>query len=87
MDSHDETSRVHGRKSSFSTANGDCATIDLQDDRVLIWDSKHPGGPVLEFTPSEYVAFWKGVLNREFDPPQDWVEQFDADRNAALSAS
>lgn len=78
------TSRATGRKSSFSTGNGECVTVDIRDDEVLIWDSKSPDGPVLTFTPDEYVAFWKGVMSREFDPPAQWVERFEhKPRNAS----
>lgn len=78
MASHNAASRAGGRKASFSDHNGSCVTVDIRDDHVLVWDSKEPGGPVLRFTPDEYVAFWKGVMNREFDPPAHWVERFDA---------
>ncbi|GGK85633.1 hypothetical protein Sme01_38820 [Sphaerisporangium melleum] len=63
-----------GRKSTFSTENGNCVVVAMQHDHVLVWDSKDPGGPALRFTPGEYVAFWRGVLNREFDPPADWLD-------------
>jgi hypothetical protein len=78
--SHNAASRAGGRKASFSDHNGECVTVDIRDDHVLVWDSKDPGGPALRFTPDEYVAFWKGVMNREFDPPAEWVERFDATR-------
>jgi hypothetical protein len=77
MASQNVASRAAGRKSSFSDHNGECVTVDIRDDQVLVWDSKEPDGPVLRFTPNEYVAFWKGVLNREFDPPREWIERFD----------
>ncbi|MFC4589204.1 DUF397 domain-containing protein [Sphaerisporangium corydalis] len=72
MPSPESTSRA-GKKSTFSTENGDCVVVDIQDDQVLMWDSKDPDGPALRFTPEEYVAFWKGVMNREFDPPPAWL--------------
>ncbi|GII75169.1 hypothetical protein Sru01_01510 [Sphaerisporangium rufum] len=62
-----------GRKSSFSTENGNCVVVDIKQDQVEVWDSKDPDGPRLCFTPEEYVAFWQGVLNREFDPPARWA--------------
>ncbi|HEX6470629.1 MAG TPA: DUF397 domain-containing protein [Streptosporangiaceae bacterium] len=77
MASHNAASRAAGRKSSFSDHNGECVTVDIQEDHVLVWDSKDPQGPVLRFTPAEYVAFWKGVMNREFDPPAQWIKECD----------
>ena len=72
------TSRATGHKSTFSSENGECVTVDIRPHEVLIWDSKSPDGPVLTFTPDEYVAFWKGVMHREFDPPREWVERFES---------
>jgi hypothetical protein len=77
MASRNTASRAEGRKSSFSDHNGECVTVDIQEDHVLVWDSKDPDGPVLRFTPNEYVAFWKAVMHREFDPPREWIERFD----------
>ncbi|GII82938.1 hypothetical protein Ssi03_09280 [Sphaerisporangium siamense] len=65
-----------GHKSSFSTENGNCVVVDIQADRVLVRDSKDPEGPALSFTPDEYLAFWMGVMNREFDPPAEWLLRF-----------
>lgn len=56
------------KKSSLSAYNGDCVEVKgLTDDRILVRDSKHPRGAVLNFTPSEWDAFIGGVRNGEFD--------------------
>jgi Domain of unknown function (DUF397) len=55
-------------KSSFSYANGDCVEVaGLPDGRIGVRDSKDTSGPVLRFTPAEWLAFIGGVRNGEFD--------------------
>ena len=52
-----------------STASGEteCAEVTLNDQKVLLRDSKYPSGPVLSFTYSEWAAFLAGVRSGEFD--------------------
>jgi hypothetical protein len=55
-------------KSSLSSYNGNCVEVaGLTDNRIRVRDSKHPRGPVLNFTPAEWDAFIGGVYNGEFD--------------------
>jgi hypothetical protein len=55
-------------KSSLSFANGNCVEVaDLPDGTVGIRHSRDTGGPVLRFTPDEWVAFLGGVRRGEFD--------------------
>jgi hypothetical protein len=55
-------------KSSLSAYNGNCVEVaGLTGDRIKVRDSKHPRGPVLNFTPAEWDAFIGGVYNGEFD--------------------
>lgn len=55
-------------KSSLSFANGDCVeAARLPDGRIGVRDSKDPGGAVLRFTSSEWVAFLGAVRAGEFD--------------------
>lgn len=56
------------RKSSFSDATDWCVEVTpLADGNIAVRDSKDPGGPVLTFTPAEWVAFLAGVRGGEFD--------------------
>ena len=57
------------RKSSRSSGNGACVEVAFLDDgRVAVRDSKHQGqGPVLVFTPGEWDAFTRGVVDGEFE--------------------
>jgi hypothetical protein len=55
------------KKSSYSFANGNCIEIQQVADSVWMRDSKHPAGPLLRFTLSEWDAFISGVRNGEFD--------------------
>ena len=55
-------------KSSLSFANGNCLEVTtLADGKVGVRNSRHPGGPSLEFTSDEWIAFLGGVRNGEFD--------------------
>jgi Domain of unknown function (DUF397) len=55
-------------KSSLSFSNSNCVEVaSMADGGVAVRDSKHPQGPVLRFTPSEWDAFVGGVHNGEFD--------------------
>ena len=54
-------------KSSDSFSNGNCVEVAEDGGRVLVRDSKHPGGPVLAFTRAEWEAFLKGAKRGEFD--------------------
>jgi hypothetical protein len=56
------------RKSSYSGANG-CVEVALTADVIGVRDTKAQDGPVLRFTPEEWVAFVAGVRNGEFDLP------------------
>lgn len=64
----DGDSSITWMKSSLSAYNGNCVEVaGLTDDRILVRDSKHPGGAVLNFTPAEWDAFIGGVRMGEFD--------------------
>ena len=63
-----ELARADWRKSSRSGNSGNCVEVaDLHDGRRAVRDSKNPTGPVLIFTPAEWVAFTAGVRDGEFD--------------------
>jgi Domain of unknown function (DUF397) len=56
------------RKSTRSTANGDCVEVaDNLPGVIAVRDSKNPTGPALVFTPAELAAFVGGVKDGEFD--------------------
>jgi uncharacterized protein DUF397 len=59
---------VTWKKSTLSDI-GNCVEVAVAaDGSVGVRDTKQEGrGPVLEFTPSEWVAFLAGVRNGEFD--------------------
>lgn len=64
-----DRSRAVWRKSTRSNGNsGDCVEVaDNQAGVVGVRDSKNPSGPVLVFTPGEWVAFIEGAKAGEFD--------------------
>ncbi len=46
------------RKSTYSSAEGDCVEVaTLADGGRAVRDSKDPGGPVLRFTADEWASF------------------------------
>jgi hypothetical protein len=55
-------------KSSLSFSSGNCVEVaSLPDGGVGLRNSRHPEGPMLEFTPDEWHAFLGGAHNGEFD--------------------
>lgn len=50
-----------------SSGVGECVEIAAARDNVAVRDSKHPQGPVLMYTRSEWRAFLDGVRKGEFD--------------------
>jgi hypothetical protein len=58
------------RKSQWS-GTGNCVEARTGRDFVEVRDSKHPQGPILRFTFSEWDAFLEGVSSGEFDLPLD----------------
>jgi hypothetical protein len=55
------------RKSRFSSAQGNCVeAARLSRDQVAVRNSRHPEGPALIFTPSEFEAFVQGAKDDDF---------------------
>ncbi|MFI7056207.1 DUF397 domain-containing protein [Streptosporangium canum] len=55
------------RISTFSGANDNCVAVaELPGGGRAVRNSKHPDGPVVTFTASEWDAFVKGVKADEF---------------------
>ena len=58
---------MNWRKASASM-NGNCVEMaHPQDGSVFVRDSKHPDGPRLRFTETEWKCFLIGVKEGEFD--------------------
>jgi len=58
------------KKSSRSNGNGgnNCVEVRMTSDGILVRDTKDQGnGPVLTFTPDEWLAFLEGANKGEFD--------------------
>lgn len=53
------------RKSSLSSANGECVEVATVDDRIFVRDSRD--AHVLVFSRAEWAAFLEGVQRGEFD--------------------
>jgi hypothetical protein len=57
-------------KSSFSFSNGNCVEVaSLYGAAVGVRDSKDAAGPVLRFSPNEWLVFLGGVRNGTFGGP------------------
>ena len=57
------------RKSSYSSANGQCVEVAFTNEAVAMRDSKDPDGSALFFAPEEFGAFVRSVTNGEFRRP------------------
>ncbi|BFU42737.1 DUF397 domain-containing protein [Krasilnikovia sp. MM14-A1004] len=55
------------RTSTRSGTEGNCVEVRLDDDAVVVRDSKDRSGPVLRFTDAEWRAFLAGARDGEFD--------------------
>jgi hypothetical protein len=55
------------RKSTYSSAQGECVEVAALPGAVATRDSKDPHGPALLFAPGEWRAFIGGVTSGEFD--------------------
>lgn len=58
------------RKSTRSSGDGACVEVATINDATAVRDSKHPTGPALIFTLSEWDAFVGGVQGGVFTRPQ-----------------
>lgn len=55
-------------KATLSAHNGGCVeTAKLPDGGMAVRNSRHPGGPVNEFTAHEWECFLDGVRKGEFN--------------------
>ena len=56
-----DLSRAVWRKSSHSSANGQCVEVAHLDSAVAIRDSKNPDAGTLLFSPAEWKVFLGGI--------------------------
>jgi hypothetical protein len=54
------------RKSKRS-ANYNCVEVAPGFDAVYLRDSKHPHGPIFEFSPDQWAAILSGIKHGKFD--------------------
>ena len=57
------------QKPSRSGPAGECMSVCYRDGRVLVRDDKVPNGPVLSYTPGEWLAARDAMRSGEFDLP------------------
>jgi Domain of unknown function (DUF397) len=54
------------RKSTRSSGNGACVEVATLHSATAVRDSKHPAGPALIFTPTQWAAFTTDVRAGQF---------------------
>jgi Domain of unknown function (DUF397) len=54
-------------RTAVKSGASNCVQVARRDGMIMIADSKHPGGPVLSYTPQEWDAFLDGAKKGEFD--------------------
>ncbi len=65
-----QTTYHNWRKSTRSGGGDNCVEVAFADDGTVgVRHSKHPDGPVLQFTPAEWDAFTAGVRDGELATP------------------
>jgi hypothetical protein len=47
--------------------DNDCVEMRRHGQTIQVRDSKHPDGPALSYTPSEFAAWLDGAKKGEFD--------------------
>ena len=52
---------------AVKSSQGTCVQVARRHGMIVVGDSKHPGGPVLSYTPQEWDAFLDGAKKGEFD--------------------
>ena len=67
--SEPERASVAWRKSSASGGGPDCVEVAFSAGSVYVRNSRHSGGPLLEFLHKEWTAFLVGVHKGEFELP------------------
>ncbi len=55
------------RKSTHSNGQAACVEVAVTDPAVAVRDTKDRTGPVLVFSPQEWLAFTAGVRNGQYD--------------------
>lgn len=64
-----DLSQAVWRKSSKSSANGQCVEVAFVGDLIAMRDSKNPAGSALVFSRGEWDTFVGGVDDGEFKRP------------------
>lgn len=65
----DRTGR-HWHKSGRSNTTHGCVECAVEEDTIVVRDSKDPDGPVLTFAPDSWRDFIAAVKAGEFDRPR-----------------
>jgi hypothetical protein len=63
-----DLSRAVWRKSSHSSANGQCVEVAHLDQAIAVRDSKNPDAPKLIFTRHDWSAFMRGLKEGDSRP-------------------
>ena len=62
-----ERQQLVWRKAERSSNNGQCVEVASVVGKIIVRDSKDPGGPMLIYTPAEWTSFLDGTKKGKFD--------------------
>lgn len=54
-------------RTALNCNGGTCVQVASTEDRILLGNSRQPGGPVLSYTPEEWYEFVAGIKKGDFD--------------------
>ena len=62
---------MNWKKSSYSSAQGNCVEVSPVREGIAVRGSKNPSGPVLRFSPDDWQAFVSNIKAGQLGTSED----------------